>query len=201
MLLVMKITLLNKDVPYASNCYLIESQGEYALIDPSSNPEKENLGKINLKYIILTHTHFDHMLYIDEWQRKYGAEVIVSVDDAVGLTDSVRNCYKLFCGMDKIYEGKYLALTDGDSLMLGGERLEFILAPGHTAGSMIVKIKNCIFVGDTLFSRNSYGRTDLPSGDYNEIRKSIMKILSFPDDYILYSGHAESISLANIKYK
>ena len=90
--------------PFASNTYIISSNGEAAIIDPSVPFDNDYIdGKV--KYIFLTHAHFDHMLEIDDWVEKTGATVLVGSNDIPALSDSNINCYRLFSGVDKGYYG------------------------------------------------------------------------------------------------
>ena len=96
------IKILPHSHDFASNTYLLTSGDECVVIDPSA-PYNESLVSGKVKYIILTHAHFDHMLDIDEWVEKTGAEILVSVDDIDALADSERNCYMLLTHRDYGY--------------------------------------------------------------------------------------------------
>lgn len=194
----MKIYTLNPTYQFGSNCYVIENGNERAMIDPSVNPNLPAYENLKLKYIILTHTHFDHMLFIDEWLEKSGAELIVGVNDTLGLTDSTVNCYKFFLNRDKTYRGKYKTVKEGDTLSLGDKQLKFIDVPGHTSGSVAIIADEAVFVGDVVFSRGSYGRTDLPGGNYETLCKSIAKISSLPKNFMIYPGHGKPTTVGDI---
>ena len=75
-----------------------------------------------------------------------------------------------------------------------GFNLRVIETPGHTAGSVCIQIENVIFTGDTLFL-DSYGRTDFPSGNQQELIGSARKLFALPGDFLIYSGHGESTTL------
>ena len=138
------------------------------------------------------------MWYIDEWKDKTNASVLVGEEDAPALTDSNLNAYKVFLGKDKIYSKEYSSLKDGDTLKLGENTLNIIATPGHTRGGISILADNAVFVGDTVFSKQSIGRTDLPGGDYNALLNSIKKIISLPPDTVLYPGHGESRTVYEI---
>jgi glyoxylase-like metal-dependent hydrolase (beta-lactamase superfamily II) len=195
----MNIYLLNPTYALGSNSYVLESSGEYALIDPSVNPDSVHLDFSAFKYVILTHTHFDHMLFIDEWIEKTGAELIVGEKDAEGLINPNISCYMQFLGRNKTYNGKARTVTESDLLPLGCECIKIIETPGHTRGSITLLTDTSLFVGDTVFSKYSYGRCDLPGGDFDVLRRSIDKICSFPDDYTLYPGHGNKITVSELK--
>ena len=184
--------------PFSSNTYLFISNGECAVIDPSAPPSELDLG-VRMRYVLLTHAHFDHMLDIDAWV-ELGAEVIVSERDAALLHNSELNCYRPFLGVDRGYHGAYRTVRDGDVLPLGNTSLRVISCPGHTEGSVTYFSDGVAFVGDTLFDGGGFGRWDLPSGDYAKLVASIDKLISnLPDFTVLYCGHGSPTTIE--KYK
>jgi len=189
---------------FGSNTYLISSGAEAAVIDPSVSVERTldffSDGTRVLKYIILTHAHFDHICEIDGWTRKFPhATVVVGAGDKDMLSDSYLNCYKIFTGADKGYYGEYITVSDGDVLQLGGEKLTVMETPGHTTGSISILTRDAIFVGDTVFSEGGVGRCDLPSGNFYLLRESVDKILNLPYDVAVYCGHGPAARLKEIK--
>lgn len=184
---------------FGSNCYLVESGGEYAVIDPSVEYKRvieqhpEALNKI--KYILLTHCHFDHIYKINSWSEAC-KNVIVGFDDAKALSDSYLNGYWGFLGFSEGYFGPYRAVKEGDTLDLDGVKIEVIGCPGHTPGGVSYKIQNHVFCGDTLFAKGGYGRCDLPGGDIDALEKSLIKLIThLPDDTVFYPGHGEATTL------
>lgn len=200
----MDIVLLESEIPYGSNSYLVSDSDEYMLIDPSSSVDfvlKNHPFDIKkLKYIVLTHTHFDHFLFLYEWVEKTAVLPTVSFDDARGLSDSHYNCYMLFMGRDLGYRGKYLTVHDSDVLNLGNEEIKIIATPGHTVGSIALLLKDAVFVGDTVFAHNSVGRCDLPGGDYLKLIESIKKIKALNKNTVVYPGHMTKTTVKDISY-
>jgi len=182
---------------FAANTYVIHSDGESAVIDPTV-PYDASLYGEKIKYIILTHAHFDHILEIDSWKES-GAEVIVSANEKEALGDSYRNCYRLFYGSDNGYFGESTAVYDGDILKIGSTSLTVMDCPGHTLGSMTLVGDNIAFVGDTVFEGGGFGRCDLPTGNYVTLLKSIEKICTLADDTLLYSGHGNPFTVGEYK--
>ena len=182
---------------FAANTYLFVSDTEAAVIDPtvpydtSAYPEK-------IKYVILTHAHFDHILEIDSWAAS-GAEVIISAKEQGALADSYRNCYKVFFGKDIGYFGPSRAVSEGEVLTVGDAALTVLECPGHTSGSISLVGDGIAFVGDTVFEGGGYGRWDLPTGDYRTLLKSIEKISSLPEETILYAGHGSPFTVKEFK--
>ena len=177
---------------FGANTYIIESRGEYAVIDPSVSYEdaikKFPMVEGRVKYVLLTHAHFDHILKIDSWLKE-GVQVFIGEQDGPALSDPYKNCYLGFYGVNDGYFGKYNAIKEGFSVKLGDEHIRVIGCPGHTAGGVSYLIGNNMFVGDTIFEGGGYGRCDLPGGDIGLLEKSILKILSLDDEIILYPGH------------
>ena len=199
----MNILRFDTVYPFGSNCYMLESCGEAAIIDPSAPYDsiisKLSYKDVSFKYIILTHAHFDHMLCIDDWVKCTGATVITGVGEGSALSDATRNCYKIFGKIDRGYYGEYVEVGEGDVLTIGDETVSIISTPGHTIGSITLCTQDAIFVGDCIFSKNSYGRTDLPGGNYTDLIHSISKILSFPPETDVYPGHGPKTKIIHIK--
>ncbi|MBR7117229.1 MAG: MBL fold metallo-hydrolase [Clostridia bacterium] len=185
---------------FGANCYLVNSQDEWAVIDPSVSMEEavkaypEAEGKI--KYILITHAHFDHICNIDSWC-KDGAIVIVGELDAPALSDPQTNCYLGFLGVRGGYFGEYTTVREGDTLTLGDENFSVVFTPGHTKGGVCYKFRQGIFVGDTLFADGGYGRCDLPGGNEDDLWSSIFKLFSENMIGRFYPGHGNCDTFEN----
>ena len=194
----LKIDLLPHTHPFASNAYLLTSGDEFAVIDPSA-PVPETLDTNKVKYIILTHAHFDHMLDIDEWVEKTGAEVLVGADDTLALNDADLNCYRLFHRQNGGYSGNATPIKDGDKIYFGDETIVAISTPGHTPGSTSFLISDVLFSGDTIFAGGGYGKYTFPGGSFTELKKSIFKLLELDDNITVYPGHGEKTTIFEYK--
>ena len=183
---------------FASNTYILSSDGECAIVDPSV-PYSESYLRGRLKYILLTHAHFDHMLDIDEWVSATGATVVVSKYDEAALSDPYTNAYFLFTGKRMGYNGDAMTVDESDALMLGSDRIDVIALPGHTPGSVGYMMDNTLIVGDTVFAGGGYGRCDLPGGDFSLLSSSIKRILALNDDTELLCGHGEATTVREYK--
>lgn len=192
------IKILPHSHDFASNTYLLTVGGECAVIDPAA-PYNEELVCGKVKYILLTHAHFDHMLDIDEWVEKTGAEVLVCRDDIDALADSVRNCYLLLTRRDKGYYGKATPIDESTDISLGGEKIRVISTPGHTPGSVSYLVCGSIFVGDTIFAGGGFGKCSFPGGDFSEIRKSIYKLIELDENTAVYPGHGDATTVKEYK--
>ena len=199
----MRVTTFSPSEYFGANMYIINFDGYGAVIDPSCNylETKQFLDDnfITIKYIILTHAHFDHILEIDSWRNNTLADVIIGDREAHGLRDSRINCYKMFLNEDKTYDGPYVTVNDGDILNLGNGELRIMATPGHSAGSISLLADNNLFVGDTVFAGSSVGRVDLPGGNIRKLYESIDIIKSLPPETVIYPGHGPKTSVIEIK--
>ena len=177
------------------NCYILLNNDtkECVLIDPGDEPGKilTYLKKLDAKpcAILVTHAHHDHIGAIPDIMAAYP-----------GLTYMIGADEKELMGMESGHELgipiEYLGepakwLDDADVEVLAGIRIQTIATPGHTKGSVCYSVPDIgiLFSGDTLF-RGSYGRTDLATGDPEQIGKSLMKLFENMDDNMtVYPGH------------
>ncbi|MBR6676362.1 MAG: MBL fold metallo-hydrolase [Clostridia bacterium] len=181
---------------YGANCWLLidEESGEMVLIDPSPTGEAfegflsmRGLDKKSLKYILLTHGHFDHITGADEIRDISGAPLAIHEADSDFLTTD-KNAYKYFFREDLIMRPAEIILRDGDVLYLGKNAIKVMHTPGHTQGSVCFFVGDNIYTGDTLFDR-SIGRTDLVGGNQALLEDSLRKLISLDRDYNIYPGH------------
>ena len=186
---------------FGSNTYLISSEDEFAVVDPSVDYNRILIGhpeiKDKIKYVLLTHAHFDHIIEINSWSEVAG-EVIVGSGDASMLKDPYLNCYLGFLGIEEGYYGRYRTVNDGDILKLGEYSIRIISTPGHTPGGVSYKIDDHLFVGDTVFAGGGYGRCDLPGGDVDALEKSIIKLITREDECTVHPGHGDKAKLSEI---
>jgi len=158
----------------ATNCYILTSANEMAVIDPGGDADKilEEIKRSSakVKYIIITHEHFDHVLAVKEVKRETEAEILAH-------QNSSYQCDR--------------ALSEGEEIEIGDIVLTVLHTPGHTKDSISLLGPNIIFTGDTLF-KDGYGRTDLPGGSEEEMERSLQRLstLSKPG-MMIYPGHGE----------
>lgn len=183
--------------PIENNNYLLidELSKEAALIDCSSADKnvKNVLDEAGakLKYILLTHGHFDHVAGI----RPTDAKIVMHEDDLRILNQA--NIYLPMFGIPEITIPKIdIYIKDGDILKLGDNEIKVIHTPGHTPGGVCYLTDKMLFSGDTIF-RESVGRCDLEGGDFVQIVDSIKtKIFTLPDDITIYPGHGRITDVA-----
>ena len=182
----------------ASNCYVISDGRESAVVDPSAKLEYITAALADagteLKYILLTHGHFDHTKTLTKLREATGAEVCVHADDDEMLSDSDKNAYSLFNVGTQNAESADILLHDGDRLKVGSATVTVIHTPGHSKGSVCYHTGRDLFTGDTLFL-DSVGRTDFYGSSSEALSHSLKRLTDLPGDYTVYPGHGESTSL------
>ncbi len=191
-----------------TNCYLIacEKTKKAAVIDPGGEEEIDlilNLlqkNNLNLKYIINTHGHIDHIAGNNLLKTKTEALLLIHKLDADMLVDANKN-FSSFMGKEINSPPADKFLEEGDELSLGKLKLVAIHTPGHTPGGISLVINDFIFTGDTLFA-GSIGRTDLPGGSYQDLIKSIKeKLFILGDGKTIYPGHGTDSTIGEEKRK
>ncbi|WP_294835811.1 MBL fold metallo-hydrolase [Eubacterium sp.] len=174
-----------------NNCSLIidEKTNQSALVDCNEFSQKmiDMIGDTDLKYILLTHGHFDHIIGARDTKAKYGAKVVISSEDEPMLSSS-KLSLAAFCNAPQNDVEADIIVSDGDEITLGDTVIKVMSTPGHTLGSVCYIAENCIFSGDTLFYC-SCGRTDFPSGSPEQMMSSLQKLKALDGDYKVYTGH------------
>ena len=187
--------------PIATNTYVLVSGNDAIVIDPASKPEKmiEKLGDLDLKAVLLTHGHFDHIKACDGLYEKYHCPIYLHEDDEELARDKYSGAD---FGLVSYISCKTLPLKEG-KMKIGPFEFEVIFTPGHTPGSVIFVFDHYIFSGDTLF-RGSVGRTDLKGGDARALKESLRVFKNFKEEYFILPGHDDpstlSFELANNWY-
>lgn len=190
--------------PLGVNCYLIacENTKAGAVIDPGADaPQilktiKDN--NLDIKYILLTHGHVDHLAHLTRLKGELNAQFLMHQDDAFLLKGLFAQA--LMFGLPNPGNPKPdRFLSDGEEIILGDLKINVLHAPGHSPGSITFHVEDKLFVGDLIFS-GSIGRTDLPKGDYQTLIDSVQtKIFTLPDETIIYPGHGPETTVGQEK--
>lgn len=176
--------------PLDVNTYVVGLPGaaQCVLIDPGaerSTVEGAVCGR-EVVAVLLTHAHFDHMLYALAWLRE-GVKLYVHQEDAQGVTDPEWNLSGMVGVQLRLPEADVL-LADGDTFEAAGIHFTVLHTPGHTKGSVCYQVDGTLFSGDTMFYQ-SYGRVDLPGGNNMQMAMSLKRLLTLDDQTIVYPGH------------
>ena len=165
--------------------------GEALVIDPAADVDgliaiaRQN--KVQIKWIVNTHGHVDHIGGNAEMKLKTGAAIIVHEDDAAMLVNTPEMMLRMFGAQPSPPADR--TVRDGDLIEAGNLRLQVIHTPGHSPGSMVLHTPGYAFTGDTLFVE-AVGRTDLPGGSGTVMFDSIQRrICPLPDETVILPGH------------
>ncbi len=183
-----------------TNCYILDDGCNAVVIDPGAGADKiiAELEKKNLslRYIFLTHAHFDHVLAVNELVRKTGAKVVAHSGESYRLNDAEVSGHTVLKTRKFEPVSADVEIEDGSKIDVGDMHFHFISTPGHTEGSVCILCEDMMFSGDTLFLGNC-GRCDLIGGDYGEMLKSLRRLYELPGDYRVFPGHGESTMLSH----
>ncbi len=189
--------------PLMANCYLVyeTATGSSIIVDPGWPDGVEDVAKrvrelnLDVKAIIATHGHFDHVLGVDKLKLELGREApfLIHSNDEVLV--------KIAGKMSREVLGVYIEppepddnLDEGDAIKLGDIELAVWHTPGHSPGSICLVASRVVFTGDLIF-RGSVGRTDIPLGSWNQLVQSLERILRLPNHTVLYPGHGEPTTI------
>ncbi len=172
---------------YQENIFILHDNGHVLIIDPGRYPaeiRRHIRTDETVDAILLTHGHHDHTGAVDDLYDIYGCPVYIHDSDRV-LTDSKSRGIQDLAGWP-VY-APMSSFAEGENT-IGTFTVDVMFTPGHTSGSVIIRYRNVLFTGDTLFA-GTIGRTDLYSGNDMEMAASLTKILSCDDDLRVLSGH------------
>ena len=179
---------------YRTNCYVVwaDDAETCVVIDPGYEPDViyanvKDLGK-KIEAILLTHGHFDHV--------GGACELALKAQCPVYLCGEEGPVSEAVASQPPLYTNTY---QEADTLTMAGTVFEVLQTPGHTSGSICLLAEDAMFSGDTLFAE-CCGRTDLPTGSWQEMEKSLRRLASLQKNYKVYPGHGRSTTLSYEKY-
>lgn len=186
--------------PVSANTYIVtdDATGETAVIDAGACTDEllDKLNGKNVRYILLTHGHYDHILGVPALKAHTGAEVLIHKADADCFWDTEKSLASFDRSFSQTPMKADRLLSDGEEIHLGETVLSVLHTPGHTKGGVcyIDYQDRLIFSGDTLFCLTA-GRTDFPGGSFEELMASLITLRNLPGDYIVYPGHNRATTL------
>jgi glyoxylase-like metal-dependent hydrolase (beta-lactamase superfamily II) len=182
--------------PLQCNCSIVgdENSREAMIIDPGDDidavMEIVARHQLQVKQIVVTHAHIDHVGGAMKLKQLTGAPILLNQNDSDLLR--MMDTQAAWLGMRP--PGKVAidqSITSGDTVKAGAVEGQVLYTPGHTEGSICLyfEAEKRLFAGDTLFA-GSIGRTDLPGGSYDKIMRSLHEsVLALPDETVVVPGH------------
>ncbi len=201
----MKIIQITPEHEMMSNTYLVmdEKTNEAALVDPgcylenAKNAIKEN--NADVKYSLLTHGHFDHILGAPYAKKDIGAKIVIHKEEEECLSSERANLMIRFNITAPFVPTKAdMYIEEGDVIELGETRLQVMHTPGHSKGGVcfINHKDRVVLSGDTLFY-STVGRTDAYGGSDEELQNSLLRLLALEGDYNVFPGHGPKTTLSH----
>jgi glyoxylase-like metal-dependent hydrolase (beta-lactamase superfamily II) len=182
--------------PLPNNVFLLINQQtrEAAVVDPGIGTEEvlaavERDG-LELKHILITHAHFDHVYSLAEWKQRFPQAMVCMHPDDIELLARLPQTVVNwgFPSVDQPPAPEVL-LEHGGRITVCGQEMEVRHTPGHCAGNVAFYWPGSVIVGDTLF-RRGIGRYDLPGCSFDELKRSIEEQLyTLPPETRVYPGH------------
>ena len=190
--------------PMQVNTYLCvdEETKEGFIVDPGgANKALDNYvssHEYQIKYIILTHGHGDHICGVPYYKALYQCPIAGNTKDNFLFDDAQENMSTAFVGHPIEFTPE-VELNEGDTLKIGNMELKIMETPGHTPGGISILVDNLLFSGDTLFA-DSIGRTDFRGGSFPTLKEAVhTKLFVLPDDTYVLPGHMGQTTIGHEK--
>lgn len=190
--------------PLQVNCFIVgcEKTQEALVVDPGDEAERIlkrlHARGLQLKLVVNTHGHFDHVGGNRPLVEESGAELLLHQADLPVLRRAREHAALYGMSVTPSPEPARL-LAGGEILAVGELRLQVLHTPGHSPGGICLFGDGHLFVGDTLFA-GSVGRTDLPGGDHDTLIEGIRRqLLVLPDTTVVHPGHGPDTTIGREK--
>lgn len=196
----MQIKVFNFNMIQVNTLVLYDETKEAVIVDPGMGTLSEQCAlcdfvkdnSLQIKYIVNTHPHIDHVLGNGFCVRTFKAPLLMHEAGMSIYTRTV--AYGAAFGMDcekSDFPDPDRYINEGDTLCFGHQKLHVLYTPGHADGSVCLYSSDadCLIVGDLLFA-GSVGRSDLPTGNHTTLIESLKsKVMTLPDSTVVYPGH------------
>lgn len=192
--------------PFQTNCYIVacSKTKEGIIIDPGDEPERilslVRFHKVNVKAIVATHGHLDHVLAVKAVKEETKAPFLLPELD-FDIAKDAHIQAEFFNWLAEPVPEPDEFLLEGQNLTVGEISFQILHLPGHTPGHIALYTENSdgskhLFSGDVLFA-GSVGRTDFPGGSWEQLRNSIKRLMNLPDETIVYPGHGRRTTIGD----
>lgn len=195
--------------PFQTNTYLFWDESKEAIVvDAAMYTEDENdifknfvlKNDLKIKQSISTHSHLDHIMGNRFIKEEYGITPIIHKGGVQFLDNAAEYANSFGLNLDEVIRSDEF-IEDGDFIEFGNSKFKVIYTPGHAEGSICLynEADSILVAGDVLFNRG-IGRTDLPTGDYSTLIKSIKeKLFVLPEETVVYPGHGPKTKIGEEK--
>jgi hydroxyacylglutathione hydrolase len=188
------------DRRFGTNSYLVEDEDTHDAVVIDSNLEPDRVVELareygaNVRAILLTHTDLDHIAGLHELRAAFGSIPIAVHDAERDVVESGKPLRREFGPLATQLDG-VVSLRDGEQFRAGSLEFEVLHTPGHSPGGVTLRIDGYAFTGDALFA-GTVGRSDFANSNSAALIAGIReKLLSLPDDTIVYSGHGPATTI------
>jgi glyoxylase-like metal-dependent hydrolase (beta-lactamase superfamily II) len=185
--------------PLENNCFLVieDVSKETFITDPGDEPDRimdfVNENNLKVKYLVCTHTHFDHVGAVSDLKKDTGAKIVIHKDDLPIYESSQDHAAVWGFEIDPLPQPDVF-VSDGDTIAIGNLQFEILHTPGHSPGGICIYGEGFVITGDTLFA-GSVGRTDLPGGDIQKLKASFKRLMSLSDRVKVLPGHGPETTI------
>ncbi len=176
---------------YKTNCYVVKEGDQSIVIDPGFHAKRvgEMIGHTTPLAVVLTHGHCDHVCAVDGVCDYYHIPVYMNKGDEE-LLHAKRRMPSAYKGL---FQTPFIPLEEG-TLQIGPFTIEVMATPGHSAGSMVLRIGDDLFTGDTLF-KGTVGTTNNYNGNKDQLKATLEKIRTWNPNWRVHPGHAEDTTI------
>jgi hydroxyacylglutathione hydrolase len=205
--------------PLDPNCWIVAdpATSDAIVIDPGDEPHRilDAVTDLRVQHVVLTHAHWDHVLGVPMLQDALGISPMLHPDDSPVWPHEQRHLAEhgrfdagtatselLACGCtlrppdgEGLWDGTAQSIEHGDVVRCASVALIAIATPGHTPGSISLRLGRRVFTGDTLFPGGP-GLTGWPLSDFSAIIDSIdRRLFALPDDTVVHPGHGRDTTI------
>lgn len=185
--------------PLEENTYIIgdETTKQAIVVDPGDEGDRIieiiNARGLQVKAIICTHTHFDHVGAAGDVKKAAGGNILIHKDDLEVYSTAKDQAAFWGYDIDDIPEPDGF-IGEGDVIEVGNMRFKVLHTPGHSPGGICLYGEGILITGDTIF-KGSVGRTDFPGGSKEQLKQSFRRLLDLPEETKIFSGHGPETSV------